>query len=399
MKILVVCQHYWPEPFYLSDVCEEMARRGHTVHVVTDIPNYPMGYIYPEYKHGKRRCEERNGVKISRVFTIGRRKNLIFRFLNYYSYAISSTIFAKRLKEKYDVVFTNQTSPVMMSCAALAYAKKNKVKCVMYSMDLWPASISAGNVKEDSLLYRFFHWVSNRIYTKVDRLLITSQMFRDYFKQHFGISNDIIEYLPQYASAAFDSVLPNMEQKQTVDLLFAGNVGAAQSLNTVLEAAKLLQDEKTLRWHIVGDGSELENLKKMATELALENVIFHGRKPMEQMPEYYAKADAMLVTLTADPVISLTLPAKVQSYMAAGKPVIAASNGEIPKVIQASNCGFCAKAEDAAGLAEAVKAFLSHPDQGQLGANARKYYEDHFARDKFMSKLETELKLACGDVL
>ena len=367
--------------------------------MITDIPNYPMGYIFPEYKRGKRREEVRNGVKISRVFTIGRRNNLIFRFLNYYSYAISSTIFAKRLKEKYDVVFTNQLSPVMMSCAALAYAKKNKVKCVMYSMDLWPASVTAGGVQEGSLIYFFYDTASTQIYTKVDRLLITSQMFRDYFKQQFGISDDVIEYLPQYASAAFDSVLPSAENKETVDLLFAGNIGTAQSLNTVLEAAKLLQDEKALRWHIVGDGSELENLKKMANELALENVIFHGRKPMEQMPEYYAKADAMLVTLTADPVISLTLPAKVQSYMAAGKPVIAASNGEIPKVIQASNCGFCAKAEDAAGLAEAVKAFLSHPDQGQLGANARKYYEDHFARDKFMSKLETELKLACGDVI
>lgn len=397
MKILVVCQHYWPEPIYLADVCEEMARRGHTVHVITDVPNYPMGYIYPEYKHGKRREEVRNGVKITRAFTIGRRNNLVFRFLNYYSYAISSTIRAKMLKEKYDVVFTNQLSPVMMSCAALAYAKKHKVKCVMYSMDLWPASVSAGGVKEGSLIYRFFHWVSNRIYTRVDRLLITSQMFRDYFRQHFGIGDETIEYLPQYASSAFDSVLPNTETKDTVDLLFAGNVGAAQSLDTVLKAAKLLENETQLRWHIVGDGSELENLKKMTAELSLNNVVFHGRKPMEQMPQYYAMADAMLVTLTADPVISLTLPAKVQSYMAAGKPVIAASNGEIPKVIEASQCGFCANAEDADGLAEAVKTFLAHDNKAQLGANARAYYENHFAREKFMSKLENELRQACGE--
>ena len=397
MKILVVCQHYWPEPIAVSDICEEMIRRGHTVHVVTDVPNYPMGYIYPEYKNGNRREEVHNGVKITRTFTIGRRRNLVFRFLNYYSYAISSTQFVKRLKEKYDVVFVNQLSPVMMACAGLAYAKKWKTKCVMYSMDLWPASVAIGGVKEGSIIYRFFRWVSNRIYTKADRILITSQMFREYFKQKFGISDDVIEYLPQYALSAFDSVLPEKTDKEHIDLLFAGNVGAAQSLNTVLEAAKILQDEEKLRWHIVGDGSELENLKSMASELSLTNVIFHGRKPMEQMPQYYAMADAMLVTLTSDPFVSMTLPAKVQSYMAAGKPVIAASNGEIPKVIEASGCGFCVPAENSEGLADAVKAFLAHPDKKLLGSNARKYYENNFARDMFMTKLENELKLACGD--
>ena len=397
MKILVVCQHYWPEPFSVSDLCEEMVRRGHSVHVITGVPNYPMGYIYPEYKHGKGRTEERNGVKITRTFTIGRRRNLIFRFLNYYSYAISSTLFAKRLKEKYDVVFVNQLSPVMMSCAALAYAKKRKIRSVLYCMDLWPASVAAGGVTEKSVIYRFFHWVSSRIYKRADRLLITSQMFRDYFKNQFDIPDDKIEYLPQYALSNFDTVLPPKEDTDHVDLLFAGNIGAVQSLDTVLRAAKLLQDEEKLRWHIVGEGSELENLKKLASQLQLDNVIFHGRKPVEQMPKYYAMADAMLVTLTADPVISLTLPGKVQSYMAAGKPVIAASNGEIPKVIAASGCGFCAPAEDAEKLVEAVKDFLSHPDHQLLGANARKYYEENFSRVKFMDKLEDELIRACRD--
>lgn len=396
MKILVICQHYWPEPYPLADVCEEMVRRGHTVHVVTDVPNYPMGYIYPEYKKGKRRQEERNGVKITRTFTIGRRNNILFRFLNYYSYAISSTLFVKRIKEEYDVVFTNQTSPVMMCYAALAYAQKHRKKTVLYCMDLWPASLAAGGVGEGSPIYRFFHWVSGRVYRKANRILITSQMFRDYFRQQFGIEDEKIGYLPQYAASGFDS-LPACRKENGVNLLFAGNVGAAQSLDTVLDAAKLLQNEAELRWHIVGDGSELENLKKMASDLALDNVIFHGRKPLEEMPSYYAMADAMLVTLTDDPFISMTLPAKVQSYMAAGKPVIAASNGEIPKVIRASSCGFCAQAGDADGLAQAVRDFLATDDKDRLGSNARKYYEENFTRDMFMSKLECELKSACGN--
>lgn len=394
MKILVVCQHYWPEPYPLADLCEELVRRGHTVQVVTDIPNYPMGYIYPEYKRGQRRKEVRNGVQISRTFTIGRRKNILFRFLNYYSYAISSTIFVKRLKEKYDIVFTNQTSPVMMSSAAIAYAKKWKTKCVLYCMDLWPASLAAGGVGEKSLLYRFFHWVSDRIYKRVDRILITSQMFRDYFRQQFNIPDEKIAYLPQYAAANFDTVAEKTQDSGCTNLLFAGNVGAAQSLDTVLKAAKILEKEN-LCWHIVGDGSELDNLKRMASNLALDNVIFHGRKPLEEMPRYYAMADAMLVTLTEDPFISMTLPAKVQSYMAAGKPIIAAARGEIPKVIAASGCGFCAAAEDSSGLADAVTDFLRCDNREVLGLNARKYYENNFSRNQFMNRLENELLNEC----
>lgn len=392
MKILVVSQHYWPEPFPLADVCESLVKMGHTVHVVTDVPNYPMGYIYPEYKSGRNRSEERNGVRIWRTFTIGRRNNILFRMLNYYSYAISSTLFVKRLKEEYDVVFTNQSSPVMMVNAALAYAKKHKKKCVLYCMDLWPASLAAGGVGEKSPIYRFFHGVSKRLYRKADRILITSQMFRDYFKNEFGIADETIGYLPQYADSAFDSELPPKENRETVDFLFAGNIGAAQSLNTVLDAADILREDLRLRWHIVGDGSELENLKDRAKALSLDNVIFYGRKPLAEMPAYYAKADAMLVTLTADPFIGMTLPAKVQSYMAVGKPVIAAANGEIPSVINDSGCGFCANAEDAQGLADAVNAFLACEDREELGKRAREYYLTHFTHDMFMKRLVSELE-------
>ena len=397
MKILVVSQHYWPEPFPLTDVCEELVRQGHSVHVVTDIPNYPMGYIYPEYRKGNNRSQTHNGVRISRTFTIGRRNNILFRMLNYYSYMISSTIFVNGLKEEYDVVFANQSSPVMMANAALSYAKKHKKKCVLYCMDLWPASLAMGGIREGSLLYRFFGRVSGRIYRRADRILITSEMFRAYFMEEFGIADETIGYLPQYASGAFDRELPEKENTDTVDLLFAGNVGVAQSLDTVLEAAALLKDIPKLRWHIVGDGSELERLKQSAAQQQLSQVIFHGRKPQEQMPEYYARADAMLVTLTDDPNVSRTLPAKVQSYMAAGKPIIASANGEIPKVISDAQCGFCAAAGDARGLADAVRDFLAIPDGKVLGKRAKDYYTSHFTKEKFMNTLIAEFENARVD--
>lgn len=393
MKILVVCQHYWPEPYPLEDICEEMVRRGHTVHVLTGVPNYPMGYIYEDYRHGKNRKQVHNGVQITRTFTIGRRNNILFRMLNYFSFFISSTLYAWRLKEAYDVVFTNQTSPVMMVNAAMVYGKKHRKKTVLYCMDLWPASLAAGGIQPSSPIYKAFGKISKWLYRKADRILITSQMFRDYFQQEFEIGGNTVEYLPQYASGLFDALPPRVKDGK-VNLMFAGNIGAAQSIPTILNAAKLLRDYPQLQWHIVGDGSELENAKLLAQQLELTNVVFYGRKPLEQMPTYYAMADAMLLTLTADGFISMTLPGKAQTYMAAGKPIIAAANGEIPKVLQNAHCGYCAPAEDAEGLAAAVRQFLDCPEPEKLGENGRNYYLNHFTRDMFMDKLELELKQA-----
>ena len=391
MRILVVGQHYWPEPMYLlTDICEELVRRGHEVDVVTGVPNYPMGVIYDDYKRGKNRREVHNGVNIIRTFTIGRRDNVIFRLLNYYSYSFSSTIYTLGLKDSYDVVFTNETSPVMMTRAATAYSKKWGKKCILYCMDLWPACLAAGGMKEGNPIYRFFGYVSKKLYNRADKILITSRMFKAYLENEHDVAEAKIEYFPQYATDQFENIQKSPE-KDGFDFVFAGNVGAAQSLNVVIEAAKILSDEN-IRWHIVGDGSSLNSLKKMAE--GMENVIFYGRRPFEEMPVYYAMADAMLVLLLQEPYISLTLPGKVQTYMAAGKPIIAAADGDIPMVIEEARCGWCAKAEDVQGFAEAVRKFIQCPRKDELGSNARAYYEQHFTRRKFMDELEAMLESA-----
>lgn len=394
MRILVVCQHYWPEPYPLEDVCEELVRRGHQVQVVTDVPNYPQGKIFQEYKHGKNRKQVHNGVMISRTFTIGRRNNVIFRFLNYFSFAFSSLLHTLRMKDEFDVVFANQTSPVMMSGGALAYGKKHRKKVLLYCMDLWPASLAAGGIQEGSLIYRIFGVISGWIYRSADRILITSESFREYLCEKFNIADEKIFHHPQYAN--FSGEEQQTENHDTIDLMFAGNIGTAQSIPTILNAAKLLEQHKELRWHIVGDGSALDSCKELAQKLELPNVIFHGRKPQEEMPAYYAMADAMLLTLTGDPYISMTLPGKTQTYMAAGKPIIGAANGEIPRVIAQSGCGFCADADDAEGLAEAVLQFVNCTDKATLGENGRLYYKEHFSRGKFIDMLEKQLEECSG---
>ena len=379
-----MCQYYNPEPVRISDICEELVRLGHEVDVVTGVPNYPMGYIYEGYKHGKRRDEKLNGVNVHRSFTVGRRSGVLFRFLNYYSYAISSTMYAGRLKKEYDVVFVNQLSPVMMACAGVKYKKKHGTKLVYYCLDLWPESLVVGGISRGSLIYKVFNKISKKLYASSDKILVTSKNFISYFKEQFGMSEDKLSYLPQYAEDMFKPTEP--VEKETVDLTFAGNIGAAQSVETIIKAAAELKDCRQLRFNIVGDGSSLEGCKNLAAELEADNVIFHGRKSLEEMPELYRQADAMLVTLSDDPLISKTLPGKVQTYMAAGKPIIGAINGETAEVIGEAECGYCGPAEDHVALADNIRRFLES-DKRRFGRNAVSYYEKYFTKDDFINAL------------
>lgn len=395
-RILVICQYYKPEPFRISDICEEMVRRGHEVHVVTGYPNYPEGKLYEGYGMGKHIDEVINGVKVHRCYTVPRETGTVKRIMNYYSYAIASTMYVLSNKcvasdgKSFDIVYCNQLSPVMMADAAIAYKRKYKVPIVMYCLDLWPESLVAGGISRKSYIYRYFHHVSKRIYRQMDKILITSRMFSDYLQGEFKIKKEKIKYLPQYAEGIFDKTPPK-EEGEIFEFMFAGNIGELQSVETILKAAELLQDEP-VKFHIVGGGTDLERLRKLGENL--NNVTFYGRRPLEEMPEFYAKADAMLVTLKSDPVLSLTLPGKVQSYMAVGKPIIGAIDGETKIVIEAAKCGFCGRADNAEELAENIRKFIgNNTDRAAMGNAARLFYEKNFQEKLFFDKLEAELSL------
>ena len=396
-KILVICQYYKPEPFRISDICEEMVRRGHEVHVVTGYPNYPEGVLYDGYGKGKHIDEVIKGVRIHRCYTIPRKTGTINRMLNYYSYAITSVAYVLSKKciasdgKSFDTVFCNQLSPVMMAHAAIAYKRKYKVPAIMYCLDLWPESLIAGGIERKSFVYKYFHFVSKNIYKRMDKILITSRMFADYLKKEFGIDEEHTQYLPQYAEGIFEQI-PEKKENGMFDFMFAGNIGAVQSVETIIKTAEILKNEP-VKFHIVGGGTDLERLQKMATGLNLDNVNFYGRRPLEEMPLFYEKADAMLITLSADPVLSLTLPGKVQSYMAVGKPIIGAIDGETRAIIEDAECGFCGKAEDADELARNIRRFVDDSMRKKMGWNARKYYEEHFEKSKFIDRLERELRL------
>lgn len=387
MKILVVCQYYYPEPFRINDICEELVKKGHYIQVITSVPNYPMGNIYSEYKNIDN-DEVINGVKIHRCKTHPRKKGKINRFRNYYSFVKKSSKFVKQIdKDFFDVVFIYQLSPVMMGKAGILFSKKCKKKNLLYCLDLWPESLTAGGVRRNSLLYKLFFYESKKIYNNVDKLVVSSKSFDQYFKMQFNISK--LEYLPQYAEEIFTEEECKKKPDNFIDLMFAGNIGSYQNIMIIPKVARKCLDIKNLRWHIVGDGVELNNLKKECINLP---VYFYGRQPLDQMPKYYSKADAMIVTMKKNDILSLTLPGKIQSYMASAKPIIGSIDGEANRIINESNCGLVSNAEDVDAFERIIREFIILDNKEVLGINGKKFYELNFAKSMFIDKLEKFLE-------
>ena len=353
MKILVVCQYYYPEPFRIHEVCEELVHRGHSVTVLTGRPNYPMGEIPQEYLGREHMDETVNGVHIIRVKETPRSPGKIGLARNYASYMVRACMKALFMRKDHDVVFVYQLSPILMAIPAFVVRHFSKCKKIaLYCLDLWPESLCSMGISTESAFYKMIRRLSIGIYNKVDALGYTSRMFKYYFEDELKLKQQNYLHIPQFADDLFTGV--GSTEHEGMNFVFAGNVGNMQSVCTIVRAASFCRDEN-IKWHIVGDGFDLEECKRLAKELNVEDrVIFYGRRPVEEMPKFYSMADAMLVTL-ADNTISYTLPGKIQSYMAAGKAVLASANGEIDHVVNDAACGVCVPAEDARALADAAR--------------------------------------------
>lgn len=400
MRVLVVSQYYYPEPFRITDICESLVKKGYEVTVLTGLPNYPEGIVLEEYRHGNKRNEVINGVKVIRCFEIGRGKSKVKLLLNYISYAVSATINALFMKEEYDTVLVNQLSPVIMGIPAIAYKKRYKKKIILYCLDLWPDSLAAGGIKENSIIYIIFFVISKWIYKSADMILVTSSMFEDYFRNVLQISTVKIKHLPQYAEDLFIQKEDNLDldkkneastENKTYNFVFTGNIGDMQSIETIINAANEIKENENIVFHIVGDGSKLEAYKKLTEELKLKNINFYGRRPVDDMPQFHGMADAMLITLKDNKALSYTLPGKVQSYMAAGKPIIGAINGETRRVISEAACGFSCEAENYKGLADLILKFCGSNEKEKMATNSKMFYLNNYSKDKFMAILKNVL--------
>ena len=430
MKILFVCQYFYPEVFRGNDIAFHWAEEGHEVHVVTGIPNYPDGVFHKGYGLFKRRHEEmvqdssrigelensgstpngtKNGtLRVTRLPIIPRGNNKIMLMLNYFSYLIVAWVYMlfHALFHKYDRVFVQQLSPVMMSAPGVLYKRIRKVPLYTWVLDLWPESLTAaGGINNKYVLGFFRHYVKSE-YKHSDRILISSRSFEKSILE-YGDYKDKIVYYPQWSDATTSKDSENSNNSQEFEnlrikynlptlpdgfrLMFAGAVGEAHGFECTMQAALLTKEHKKIKWIIVGDGRKLDWVREFVKEHGLEDTVFSlGRFPAETMPWFFAQADVMLVTLNDDPLFKLYAPAKISSYMAAAKPIVAVLNGEGAEVIKEANCGWALPAGDAEGFAR-LAIELSQMDKNVLkekGENAAIYYSEHFVKEKCLAKLD-----------
>lgn len=397
MKILVVCQYYWPESFQVTEECEELVARGHEVTVLTGLPNYPSGKIPNEYRKGRNREQSRNGVKIIRASLIGRGSNPLQLALNYHSFAFCASRLITKLGGDFDVIYVHGLSPVMMIEPAVRYKRLHGTPLLIYCCDLWPESLRTILGNRFGFIIKLYQSISKRLYRSADLVAVQSPAFFEYMEMTHGVPKDGMTYLPQFANDAYLDKEFNAKH-EGVNFLVMGNMGKAQDIPVVLRAASMVPSEFDFTIHFVGEGSFYEQAKKLADELGIENrVTFHGRRPYEEMEMFYNIADACILTLNGDSWIGTTIPSRLQGYMAAGKPILAAVNGGSSVVIGDSECGKAVEAGDSKGLSGLIQEFISSPEAfSNSGKNGKRYFATHFTKVRHMDKLEKMLLALAG---
>lgn len=404
MKLLVVSQYFWPESFRINDICDGLIARGHEVDVLTSLPNVPQGRFYEGYGWFSRGPKEHNGVRIERVGVVQRGRDKPLRLmLNCASFAINSLFHIPMLKKNdYDAVFVFNNSPVSKILPAKVLARKKKIPNVIFILDIWPDSMYflLGMKEEgDSLFRRISLRVSRWLYKSGDMLLISSKGFEPKLRD-MGLDSEI-RYFPNYSEPLKES-----GQRRTRDELgltsedfvlgFAGNIGKAQGLDKLVEAAAQIKDTR-VKYLIVGDGPELPGLQESAKQKGVaERFIYTGWIDSAEVPGYLSLCDGLLVSLEDSGVLNLVVPAKLQTYMYAAKPVIAFMNGAGAEVVSEAGCGLTAAAGDAQALADAIGEMARLPETllKEMGEKGRRYCAEHYDRDTILDELVDNIQTA-----
>lgn len=400
MRVLVVSQYFWPEGFRINEVSKSLVEKGVQVDVLTGKPNYPEGEIFAGYRMGGCQREQYCGANISRVPLIPRGKNSSIRLaLNYLSFIVSGLVFGPWLKRgrKYDVIFVYGLSPLMLALPALFLGWLKKVPVVIWVQDLWPQSLSATGYVRNRFILWAVEQVVRFIYRHADLLLVQSRAFVEPVR--VLASGTPIKYYPNSVDGSFavpatgkSPDVPGLEGGFSV--MFAGNIGAAQGVEVIVEAATLLKDNKDIEFVVLGDGSCREWMLQQVADRNLTNLHLPGRFPVETMPGFMQKASALLVTLVDREIFAATVPNKVQAYMAAGRPIIACLPGEGARLVVEAKAGVGVRAEDGKALAEAVLGLyrMSESERDEMGRNGRAYFHEHYDHERLVNQLIDELR-------
>jgi len=395
MKILVISQYFKPESFRINDIVKSLSDLGHGLGVLTAQPNYPDGQVFKGFSSFGLSTRKEDGLDVSRVPIIPRGTASFSRLaLNYLSFVISAAIFGPWLlrKQKFDVLFCYGVSPILSALPGILIARLKKVPFVLNVQDLWPQSISATGNSNNPFLLGLIKIVVRYIYQHSDLILVSSKPFIEDVKK-YKPTCDVI-YFPNSVGDEYSATAASRSQElpklpDGFNVVFAGNVGSAQSINTIVDAADKLKSIPQIKFIIIGSGSESAWLKSEIEARALKNILALGRFPPSDMPYFFLEADALLVTLKDEDIFHFTVPNKIQAYMAAGRPIIASVPGEGGRIVKESGAGFHIAPENPNELASCVHKLygLSKEYRDQLGLNGKAYFKDNFDHSKLIRDL------------
>lgn len=401
MRILILSQYFWPENFRINDLVTELAQRGHKITVLTGLPNYPGGDIFPEFRTRPQNFMNFSGAEVLRVPLVRRGSSKIRLALNYISFAFSAAIIGlwKLRGREFDAILTCQLSPATVGMPGVFFRFVKRAPMIFWVLDLWPESLRAVNVIRSPTALK---WVGNMmtyIYNRCDLILVQSKAFIPQIKI-YGKKELKIEYFPSWAENIFDldDVQPAPEltsMAKKFNVMFAGNIGDAQDFPAILAAADQLKSNTSIRWLILGEGRASNWVNSEIKRRDLDDCfLMLGRFPLERMPSFFKHADVLLVSLKPEPIFAMTIPGKLQSYLAAGVPIVAMLNGEGADIVKKSKAGLSCDAGDHKALAAAVLRIsqMTGTERELMGNNGKNYSADQFDRKLLIDRLDGWLK-------
>ena len=395
MRILVISQYFSPENFRINDLVFSLSKRDHYIEVLTGKPNYPKGNYFEGYSWKSQNLEIINGVKVSRSNLYLRKDGSgINLFLNYISFVFFGLFKLLALKGRFDKILIYAPSPITVGILGIIAAQKFKCKSYLWVHDLWPESVRVAGGISNKLILDLVNLMTRLIYRFSDFILVQSPEFKPYIRKQ-GINDKKIIYYPYYAEDFYKVVIQKKEYKKFFpkgfNILFAGNIGVAQSFNTIINAFEMIKNYN-INLIIIGDGRDKSRVKKLVKKKGLcDKIFFLGSHPAEKMPYYFSCCDALLITLKKADIFSYTIPGKLQSYLACGKPIVGALDGIGNQIIKDSNSGYSSPAEDYHALSENIKKLFgdSKEKKKYFSKNALSYFNKNFKKEKLLLKLES----------
>ena len=398
MNILIVSQYFWPEDFRINDLANDFIKKGHEVSVLTGSPNDPEGRTFPEYKKNKKKFSNYNSIKIYRLPVFPRGNSKISLLINYISFVISGIFLApfKLRKQSIDLIFVFEPSPITVCIPAILIKCIKKSKLCLWVLDLWPHSLYAvGYIKKDSFIISLARLLVRFIYSRCDIILGTSKSFVNEIKKD-SKPNQIIKFFPNWYESFYEveNVKPAIEikkDKENFNLIFAGNLGDAQDIPTIINGMLVLQRQKNIKLYLIGDGKRYKWIKESIKNNNLSDTVFLlGRFPAKRMPEFFYHADAMIMSLKPHEVYDQTIPGKLQSYLISKKPILGLLGGEGAEIIKECECGVLAIPGDPESFAKSIikVSGLKDSEREVLGSNGFNYAKQNFNKHILFHELD-----------